>query len=175
MFRGIRPDGHGLWQAAGHTVGFFVEYDTGTENLARLVTRLASYDRLAHAGGPAYPVLFWLHSPIRETNLHHALADARTRCPVATAARTAHAAHAAHAAGAAGAAGAADPQHPAPRGPAASVWQPAGGRAGRRVALHELGGDHGPDSPVNPNWAGGHLVLGDPDNLDGPALPAGPR
>jgi hypothetical protein len=40
------------------------------------------------------------------------------------------------------------------------------------VALHELGGDHGPDSPVNPNWAGGHLVLDDPDDLDDLALPA---
>jgi hypothetical protein len=87
MFRGIHPDGHGLWHAAGQTVGFFVEHDTGSENLARLVTRLSSYDKLAHSGGPAYPVLFWLHSPTRESHLHQLLQGTRTRCPVATAAR----------------------------------------------------------------------------------------
>jgi hypothetical protein len=143
MFRGIHPDGHGLWHAAGQTVGFFVEHDTGSENLARLVTRLSSYDKLAHSGGPAYPVLFWLHSPTRESHLHQLLQGTRTRCPVATAAR--------------------------PANPAAAVWRPAGA-ADDRLALHELGGDHGPDCPVNPNWTHGQLVLDDPDGI---GLPSG--
>ena len=28
---GIRPDGHGIWQAHDHTIGFFLEHDRGTE------------------------------------------------------------------------------------------------------------------------------------------------
>jgi len=149
MFRGIRPDGHGLWQAGGHTVGFFLEFDTGSENLGRVVARLASYDKLAHAGGPTYPVLLWLHSRTRETNLHDLLT--RTRCPVATGVRPA---------GPTGTGGT-----PGPAGP---VWQPAGGQPDQRLALHQLPSDHGPDSPMNPNWADGRLVLGhdDPDDPD---------
>jgi hypothetical protein len=145
MFRGIHPDGHGLWHAAGQTVGFFVEHDTGSENLARLVTRLSSYDKLAHSGGPAYPVLFWLHSRARESHLHQVLAGARTRCPIATAVR--------------------------PAEPAAAVWRPVR-TADRRLALHELGSYHGPDSPINPNWADGHLILDDPGGLTLPAQDA---
>jgi hypothetical protein len=117
LFRGIHPDGHGLWQEAGGTVGFFLEHDTGSESLQRLVTRLASYDKLAHAGGPAYPVLFWLHSPTREAHLHHLLDGAEDD----------------------------------------------------RLALRQLGGDHGLDCPVNPNWVDGRLVL---DGSNGIGLPA---
>jgi hypothetical protein len=142
MFRGIHPDGHGLWHEDGQTVGFFLEHDTGTEGHPRLAARLAGYDKLARSGGPAYPVLFWLHSRARESHLHQVLAGTRTRCPIATAVR--------------------------PADPADTVWRPVG-TADCRLALHELGGDHGPDSPINANWAEGQLILDDPGGLTLPA------
>jgi hypothetical protein len=71
----IHPDGHGLWQTHGDTVGYWLEHDTGTEPLGRLVAKLGPYARLQHAGGPRYPVLFWLPSRRRETNLHALLRD----------------------------------------------------------------------------------------------------
>jgi hypothetical protein len=120
LFRGVHPDGHGLWQVAG----------------------------------PAYPVLFWLHSPDRETHLRQALADLPApRCPVATGVRASDAPAA---------------------GPAGAVWALAGGPAGPRLALHQLpGGDHGQDTPINPNWVDGHLSLQDSDGGPGAlALPA---
>jgi hypothetical protein len=155
MFRGVHPDGHGLWQAAGHTVGFFLEFDTGSENHARVTGKLAAYDKLAHAGGPAYPVLFWLHSPARETHLRQALANLPTpRCPVVTGVRRS------------GRSG-----HPA--GPAGAVWALAADPAKPRLALHQLpGGDHGADTPINPNWVDGRLTLHDPHG--GPAALALP-
>jgi hypothetical protein len=39
-----------------------VEWDTGTEDLGRLVGKLVGYEQAAHHG-PRYPVLFCLHSP----------------------------------------------------------------------------------------------------------------
>jgi hypothetical protein len=85
----IQPDGHGLWRDDDITIGLFLEYDRGSEDLRRLVRKLAAYDQLAGDGGPAYPVLFWLHSRHREDNLHAELARHRLagRVPVATAAR----------------------------------------------------------------------------------------
>ncbi|GIL25503.1 replication-relaxation family protein [Actinocatenispora comari] len=71
----IHPDGHGVWRAGGHTVGFFLEHDTGTETLRRLIDKLPAYTRLAQAGGPAWPVLFWLPTTTRAKHLHDALAD----------------------------------------------------------------------------------------------------
>jgi hypothetical protein len=114
LLRGVRPDGHGWWHAAGVSVAWFLEYDTGAMDLPRLVAKLAGYDRAARCGGPAWPVLLWLHSPVREANLHRLLAGATGRCPVATAAR--------------------------PAAPAAPVWRLVGDPTGRRRRLHELGG-----------------------------------
>ena len=63
-----RPDGFGRWQAPGtgggvRTAEFFLEYDTGTENLDRLLAKLDGYARLAAVTAIDTPVLFWLHSP----------------------------------------------------------------------------------------------------------------
>jgi hypothetical protein len=55
-------------------VAFWLEYDTGTEPLARLVGKLDPYARLHAAGGPDYPVLFQLPGPAREAHLHDLLA-----------------------------------------------------------------------------------------------------
>lgn len=132
-FPGIRPDGHALWTSHGRTTGLFLECDLGTENLARLLTKLDGYQRLARSGGPCYPVLFWLPTPTRETNLQHLLAAADPEVPVATATHDAD--------------------------PADAVWLPVGGR--HRLPLHDLPSDHGSDTAANPNWRNGHLDLGD--------------
>jgi hypothetical protein len=132
-FPGVRPDGHGLWTVHGHTVGLFVECDLGTENLTRLTAKLTGYTRLAKAGGPAYPVLFWLGSTVRETNLHKLMRADPPPITVATATQDAD--------------------------PAGPVWMPTGGS--QRLYLQELPSDHGPHVAHNANWRDGHLDLTD--------------
>jgi hypothetical protein len=122
----IQPDGHALWRDGDTITGLFLEYDNGTEDLGRLVRKLAGYDQLAADGGPTYPVLFWLHSTAREHHLHTALAERRPPGPVpaASAVRGEH--------------------HPA-----GAVWTLDGRSRQRLVALPY---DHGdPDSMYNPN------------------------
>jgi hypothetical protein len=110
----VIPDGHGIWHTSGHTSAWFLEHDTGSEDLPRLVAKIAGYDKAARTGAPAYPVLLWLHSRTREHNLHRLLSGLTARCPVATATRA------------------------AAGGPAGRVWWPLGG--GRRLHLPQLGG-----------------------------------
>jgi hypothetical protein len=69
-----RPDGYGHWEEAGHGVEFFLEHDTGTENLQRVVGKLGGYAQLATTAGINIPVLFWLPSTARETALRQLLA-----------------------------------------------------------------------------------------------------
>lgn len=71
----VRPDGYGTWTQGGQHVEFFVEYDTGTEPLTRVVAKLPGYADLAAAGGPALPVLIWVPTLRREANLLTALAQ----------------------------------------------------------------------------------------------------
>jgi hypothetical protein len=82
-----RPDGYGRWidPATGSITDFFLEYDTGTENIPRLLAKLDGYARLAQTTGISTPVLFWLHSVRREAALHRDLATDPPRVPVATA------------------------------------------------------------------------------------------
>jgi hypothetical protein len=76
----VRPDGYGRWRPADGTrvrgvrgeVDFFLEYDTGTENLDRIVAKLTGYARLAAASGLITPILFWLPHTRRELALHRA-------------------------------------------------------------------------------------------------------
>jgi hypothetical protein len=80
----IHPDGHGVWQSqpppseagdvVGTTVGFWLEHDRGSEPLGRVLAKLGAYQRLQHAGGPTYPILFRLPNRQREANLQHLLA-----------------------------------------------------------------------------------------------------
>jgi len=73
----IHPDGHGIWQVEGDrpaTVGFWLEHDTGSMPVPRVLAKLRSYQGLQQAGGPAFAVLLWVHSPRREEHLHEALA-----------------------------------------------------------------------------------------------------
>ena len=59
-----RPDGYGQWTEhapAGPAVtDFFLEYDTGSENLHRVAAKLTGYRDLAARTGITTPVLFWL-------------------------------------------------------------------------------------------------------------------
>ncbi|MFG1952446.1 replication-relaxation family protein [Micromonospora sp. NPDC048830] len=121
---GIRPDGHGIWHAAGRTVGFFLEHDNGTEPLRTVLRKLRAYERLAEFG-PRYPVLLRVPTHRREAHLLDALAGVPTVMPVATGLHHEH-----------------------PAGPA---WTLAA-EPGPRRWLHELPTDHGPDNTAtNPH------------------------
>lgn len=121
---GIRPDGHGIWVANGHQVGFFLEHDNGTEPLATVLKKLRGYEHLA-AYGPRYPVLLRVPGHRREQHLLDALAGVPTVMPVATGVHSAH--------------------------PAGPCWTLAA-KPSRRRWLHELPSDHGPDNPAtNPH------------------------
>jgi hypothetical protein len=118
-----RPDGHGVWAEAGRQVGFWLEYDTGTERLDRLTGKLPGYRDVARAladtDGRADPVLFWLPNTAREAHLHRALTASPPPVPVATAAGD-HATAAGHS-------------------PAGPIWLPAGtARGGGRRRLIDL-------------------------------------
>jgi hypothetical protein len=146
-----RPDGYGRWreQPPGHppaTADFFLEYDTGTEDLPRLIAKLAGYRDLAARTGIATPVLFWLPSTRREAALRARLAGPpphRTRdaasasdipgVPVATAT-------------------------PGTEGPAGAAWLRAG-TAGPRLRLAQL------DAPGTPSPAPAPQPAGPPGGL----------
>lgn len=114
-FAVIRADGLGVWSEHDRTTAWYFEHDTGTEALTVLVDKLSGYRQLRRRGGPAWPVLFWLHSTSREAHLHQRLAEARPTVPVATAAR--------------------DRLHE--RSPAENIWQ-LHGHAGPLLRLAEL-------------------------------------
>lgn len=114
-----RPDGHGEWAEDGRRIGFYLEYDTGTERLDRLTGKLPGYRDVTQAGVPAEPVLFWLPNTAREAHLHRMLTASPPLVPVATAAAD-HATAAGHS-------------------PAGPVWLPAGAaRTGGRRRLIDL-------------------------------------
>lgn len=125
----IKPDAYGRWISLGAEIEFFLEYDLGTEVLAKLAGKLAGYAALAESTGITTPLLVWLPTSRREATarrlLHRAwreLANPHT-VPVATAA-----------------AELLDPDaaHPSP---ADQVWLPLdnhGGEGGARRELHRL-------------------------------------
>ena len=78
-----RPDGYGQWTEhtpAGPAVtDFFLEYDTGSENLHRVAAKLTGYRNLAARTGITTPVLFWLPTARREAALRALLASTAGR------------------------------------------------------------------------------------------------
>ena len=46
----VRADALGLWTEDGRTVAFYLEHDTGTENLNVLTDKLAGYRDLGFCG-----------------------------------------------------------------------------------------------------------------------------
>jgi len=138
-FAGIQPDGHGIWAHTQNgtetTTGSFLECDTGTEPIGRLISKLDGYARLAASGGPRYPVLFWLPSSLREKHLRRILSESPPLRGVLVATAT----------------------HDS--NPGERVWLPV--TATIRHRLQQLPSHHGPHSAANPNWSGGHLDLTD--------------
>ncbi|WP_395111301.1 replication-relaxation family protein [Actinomadura sp. SCN-SB] len=129
-----RPDAFGRWSEPGpdgtvHTLDFFLEYDNGTEPLARVAAKLGGYADLAESTGTTTPILFWLPSPKREANLRERLGAPEV--PVATAVHT--------------------PSN-SPEGPAGPVWQPAGtgGPRHRLAALAQIWGTPRNREPETP-------------------------
>ncbi|WP_245848701.1 replication-relaxation family protein [Lentzea kentuckyensis] len=67
----LRPDGYGCWEEHGRTVRFFLEHDTGTESLPKVMGKLDDY---ATFPTDAFGVLlFSVHSSRREIALRAAL------------------------------------------------------------------------------------------------------
>jgi Replication-relaxation len=124
-----RPDGYGLCRDPdGQAADFFAEYDTGTEDLPKVMAKLAGYRELAARTGIATPVLFWLASgPRREQHLRALLTEAGPvpGVPVATATPAS-----------AAAAG----------GPAGAAWLPAW-QPGPRLRLARLTPRQAPAQP----------------------------
>ena len=81
----VRPDGYGRWRDHDGEVDFFLEYDTGTEPLDRLLAKVHAYSELATATDIDTPVLFWLPGPGREATLHQALRRPQVTVATATA------------------------------------------------------------------------------------------
>jgi hypothetical protein len=105
-----RPDGYGRWRDNGRHADFFLEYDTGTEPVHRLLTKIGDYGCLAEMTGIGdTPVLFALPNTPREDHLH-----ARINAGVPLIATTTP--EALHAAG----------------GPAGPAWRPIGAHTTRR-------------------------------------------
>ena len=106
------PDGYGVWMEDGDELPFLLEYDNGTETLARLAAKLAGYAELSLASGSSTWVVFVFPSVSREANARQVLKHPSV--PVATAV--------------------------VPRGqsPDAALWLPLGAQRGRR-RLVELG------------------------------------
>jgi hypothetical protein len=112
-----RPDGGGVWSHDGRAVPFWLEYDTGTERpISRVSDKLPGYASMAGTR-TGYPVLFWLPTAVRESNLTAHLA--RTGIPPGVTVVTGAADHAA-----------------GNGGPAGAVWHVIG--RGGRVRLGEL-------------------------------------
>ena len=70
----VRPDGLGVWREEGASVTFCLEYDRGTESLARLGAKAADYARLESAWGVAFWLLVVVPGPRRESGARAALA-----------------------------------------------------------------------------------------------------
>ncbi|WP_238580977.1 replication-relaxation family protein [Streptomonospora alba] len=121
----VRPDGAGTWTTAGRSAGFFLEYDTGTERLRRLVDKVAAYGELAQATATTPVVLFYLPSRRREAHLRRALGS-RPAVAVATATHDAH--------------------------PAEAVWVRADDPHMHPRRLVDLVSDHTAEQPMLPAW-----------------------
>lgn len=68
----VAPDGFAVLRCGDATVGFFLEYDRGTEERRRLIEKVERYSSVARLGEPAI-VLFCAESDRREENIRSAL------------------------------------------------------------------------------------------------------
>ncbi|GLY20044.1 hypothetical protein Kisp01_70580 [Kineosporia sp. NBRC 101677] len=75
-------------EVPGHTgiglmqVGFYLEYDRGTETLSQLADKLSSYQKFCGEGqGPDWPVLIVVPTRVRERHLHEHVGRLRSSNP----------------------------------------------------------------------------------------------
>ncbi|MGF6889606.1 hypothetical protein ABIA39_009057 [Nocardia sp. GAS34] len=118
----LHPDGYGCWEQDGRVVRFFLEYDTGTESLKTVVSKLADYQEFPTDNFGI--LLFSVHSARRETGLRTALSRAfGSYAPGLMIATTSR-----------------DLTHPhGPAGPVWALWTPKNADAAtRRVRLADL-------------------------------------
>ncbi|WP_338596945.1 replication-relaxation family protein [Saccharopolyspora sp. SCSIO 74807] len=86
----VRPDGYGRWHEAGRDIEWFLEWDTGSYQLARFVAKLPGYTKLSTATHIITPLLAVFATAARETHARahlaeHRRTDARQRdLPIAT-------------------------------------------------------------------------------------------
>lgn len=122
----MRPDAHGRWTEHGDSLGFWLEYDLGTEKRHTVTAKLDGYATLHDTTGHDHAVLFWMSTPGREASLRRTLAAH----PAVTSGRLLVAT-----------AGGGNTQHPA--GPARAPLKATGNA--RRVRLADLSAP-GPNS-----------------------------
>lgn len=72
----VRPDAYIRWRGPSGELEFFLEYDTSTENLAQLATKLPDYHRLAVTSRISTPLLISFTRTGRESTARRALANA---------------------------------------------------------------------------------------------------
>jgi len=106
----VRPDAFARWRNGTTRLDVFIEYDRATEDLTRLVGKLADYTDLATISGVHSPVLFFVPTPAREAAFHRMLPEP---VPIPVATTTAQ------------------------RDPTAAVWRPAHTN-GARITLTGL-------------------------------------
>lgn len=109
----VYPDGVGVWEEHGVGIVFCLEYDRGTEQLARLEKKACDYARLEEASGWAFWVLVVVPGPRRERGVRGALSGHGLAIATTT--------------------------HPQVVRPTGAIWAPLGAD-GSRVRLRDLAG-----------------------------------
>ncbi|MCP2323653.1 hypothetical protein HDA40_002160 [Hamadaea flava] len=69
----VHPDAYGQWSAGGRRVGFFLEFETGSQHPTALIARLDDY-RSATESGTCLPILIWVSTASHEHAVHQTLA-----------------------------------------------------------------------------------------------------
>ena len=86
----VRPDGYGRWHEAGREIEWFLEWDTGSYQLSRFVSKLPGYTSLAAATNIVTPLLAVFATAAREAHARRQLVEhlrtdpQRQALPIAT-------------------------------------------------------------------------------------------
>ena len=86
----VRPDGYGRWHEADREIEWFLEWDTGSYQLNRFITKLPGYLDLVTATGIVTPLLAVFSTPAREAHARGHLTEhlrtnpRRHQLPIAT-------------------------------------------------------------------------------------------
>lgn len=71
----VRPDAYGRWREANREIEWFLEWDTGSYHLSRLVAKLPGYAKLATTTRITTPLLVCFANTRRETHTRRLLAE----------------------------------------------------------------------------------------------------